>query len=173
MSDTSSTAPSTASIQTQPPNYLTPTGYAKLQTEWRDLMDNERPKIVEAVHWAAKNGDRSENGDYLYGKKRLREIDKRLRFLTKRLEIAQVVDSSIHAGSDQIFFGATVTYIDSQDNERTIQIVGVDEADSLGGQVSWISPIARAFLKRRVDDEVLLQTPQGEIRVDILAVRYS
>ena len=135
-------------------------------------MDIERPKIVETVHWAAKNGDRSENGDYLYGKKRLREIDRRLRFLTKRLEVAQVVDSSIHAGSDQIFFGAKVTYVDTQGQERTIHIVGVDEADSLSGQVSWISPIARAFLKRRVDDSVRLETPHGIIEVDILAVAY-
>ena len=154
------------------PNYLTPQGYARLQAEWRELMDIERPKIVETVHWAAKNGDRSENGDYLYGKKRLREIDRRLRFLTKRLEVAQVVDSSIHAGSDQIFFGAKVTYADTQGQERTIHIVGVDEADSLSGQVSWISPIARAFLKRRVDDSVRLETPHGIIEVDILAVAY-
>jgi transcription elongation factor GreB len=158
---------------TAPPNYLTPKGYAALQAEWRELMDVERPKIVESVHWAAKNGDRSENGDYLYGKKRLREIDRRIRFLTKRLELAQVVDSSVHAGSDQVFFGARVTYADAAGTERTIHIVGVDEADSLAGQVSWISPIARAFLKRRVDDAVRLETPQGTIEVDILQVLYA
>jgi transcription elongation factor GreB len=158
---------------TAPPNYLTPKGYAALQAEWRELMDIERPKIVESVHWAAKNGDRSENGDYLYGKKRLREIDRRIRFLTKRLELAQVVDSSVHAGSDQVFFGARVTYSDATGTERTIHIVGVDEADSLAGQVSWISPIARAFLKRRVDDAVRLETPRGTIEVDILQVLYA
>lgn len=157
-------------------NYLTPRGYARLRAEWQTLMDVERPKIVETIHWAAKNGDRSENGDYIYGKRRLREIDRRIQFLTKRLEIAEVVDASIHATleqtRDQIFFGATVTYVDESDVSRTVQIVGVDEADSLAGQVSWISPIAKALTKNRVGDVVRLMTPDGWQEVEILSVQY-
>ena len=153
-------------------NYITPAGYARLRTELLELIDNERPRIVEIVHWAASNGDRSENGDYLYGKKRLREIDRRIRFLTKRLEIAEVTDPSVHHGSDQVFFGATVTYVDEQGVERTVTIMGIDEADSLQGQVSWISPISRALLKAREGDVVRLVTPQGAQEVEVLAVRY-
>jgi transcription elongation factor GreB len=153
-------------------NYITPAGYARLRAELLELIDNERPRIVEIVHWAASNGDRSENGDYLYGKKRLREIDRRIRFLTKRLEIAEVTDPSVHHGSDQVFFGATVTYVDEQGVERTVTIMGIDEADSLQGQVSWISPIARALLKAREGDAVRLVTPQGAQEVEVLAVRY-
>ena len=153
-------------------NYITPAGYARLRTELFDLIDNERPKIVETVHWAASNGDRSENGDYLYGKKRLREIDRRIRFLTKRLEIAEVVDPGLHAGSDQVFFGATVTYADDEGMDRTITIMGIDEADSHAGQVSWISPVARALLKAREGDEVTLQTPAGLRTLEILRVEY-
>jgi len=143
-----------------------------LRSELLELIDNERPRIVEIVHWAASNGDRSENGDYLYGKKRLREIDRRIRFLTKRLEIAEVADPRLHHGSDQVFFGATVTYADARGQERTITILGIDEADSLQGQVSWISPIARALLKARVGDEVRLVTPQGVQEIEVLDVRY-
>ena len=153
-------------------NYLTPKGYASLRAEWQQLMDVERPKIVETIHWAAKNGDRSENGDYIYGKRRLREIDRRIQFLTKRLEIAEVVDASIHGTSEQIFFGATVTYADESGEERAVHIVGVDEADSLAGQVSWISPIAKALTKNRVGDVVRLMTPSGWQEVEILAVQY-
>ncbi|KRB35516.1 transcription elongation factor GreB [Acidovorax sp. Root70] len=153
-------------------NYITPSGYARLRTELLDLIDNERPKIVDVVHWAASNGDRSENGDYLYGKKRLREIDRRIRFLTKRLEIAEVVDPSLHAGSEQVFFGATVTYSDDEDGERTITIMGIDEADSRMGQVSWISPVARALLKARVGDEVQLPTPGGVRHLEVVGVQY-
>jgi transcription elongation factor GreB len=153
-------------------NYITPQGYARLRNELLELIDNERPKIVEIVHWAASNGDRSENGDYLYGKKRLREIDRRIRFLTKRLEIAEVVDPSLHAGSDQIFFGATVTYMDEDGVERTITILGIDEADSRESQVSWVSPVARALLKARVGDEVQLPTPGGMRRLEVLEVQY-
>jgi transcription elongation factor GreB len=154
-------------------NYITPSGYARLRDELLQLMDEERPKVVEAVHWAAKNGDRSENGDYLYGKKRLREIDRRIRFLTKRLEIAEVTDPSVHHGSDQIFFGATVRYVDETgDDERTITILGIDEADSAQSQVSWISPIARALLKSREGDVVKLVTPGGAHEVEILSVSY-
>ncbi len=153
-------------------NYITRAGYDRLQEELKILVDDERPKVVEAVHWAAKNGDRSENGDYLYGKKRLREIDRRIRFLTKRLEIAEVVDSSKHHGSEQVFFGATVTYIDAQNAERTITILGIDEAESTQAQVSWISPIARALLKSREGDEVRLQTPSGLQLLEVIRVRY-
>lgn len=153
-------------------NYITPQGYARLRAELLTLIDEERPKVVEVVHWAASNGDRSENGDYLYGKKRLREIDRRIRFLTKRLEIAEVVDPSLHAGSDQVFFGATVAYIDDEDVERTVTIMGVDEADNSLHQISWISPVARALLKAREGDEVSLQTPAGARTLEILSVRY-
>lgn len=153
-------------------NYITPAGYQRLRDELLGLIDVERPKVVEVVHWAASNGDRSENGDYLYGKKRLREIDRRIRFLTKRLEIAEVVDPSLHAGSDQIYFGATVTYVDDQQVERTITIMGIDEADNAQGQVSWISPVARALMKAREGDEVPLQTPGGTRLLEIVSVSY-
>jgi transcription elongation factor GreB len=153
-------------------NYMTPAGYRRLRAELLELLDVERPKVVEVVSWAAKNGDRSENGDYIYGKKRLREIDRRIRFLTRRLDIAEVADPSAHHGSDQVFFGATVTYANPQGDERTITIKGVDEADSLAGEVSWISPVARALLKARVGDEVQLVTPGGPQRLEVLAVRY-
>jgi transcription elongation factor GreB len=168
MSDTPNTTP-TPAIK----NYLTPNGYARLRGEWQQLMDVERPKIVETIHWAAKNGDRSENGDYIYGKRRLREIDRRIQFLTKRLEIAEVVDASIHGVSEQIFFGAVVTYAEASGLERRVHIVGVDEADSLAGQVSWVSPIAKALMKNKVGDVVRLITPMGEQEVEILAVEYS
>jgi transcription elongation factor GreB len=153
-------------------NYITPAGYRRLREELMSLLDAERPKIVEIVSWAAKNGDRSENGDYLYGKKRLREIDRRIRFLTKRLDIAEVADPSAHHGKDQIFFGATVTYATAAGDERTVTIKGIDEADSLQGEVSWISPIARALLKAREGDEVTLVTPLGPQRIEVLSVHY-
>ncbi len=153
-------------------NYLTPAGYQRLRDELMQLLDAERPKIVEVVSWAAKNGDRSENGDYLYGKKRLREIDRRIRFLTKRLDIAEVADPSVHHGSDQVFFGATVTYALPSGDERTVTIKGIDEADSLQGEVSWIAPIARALLKAREGDEVPLVTPAGVERIEVVAVSY-
>jgi transcription elongation factor GreB len=153
-------------------NYITPEGHARLRAELIDLMDNERPKVVEAVHWAAKNGDRSENGDYIYGKKRLREIDRRIRFLTRRLDIAEVADPRLHHGNDQVFFGATVTYADEAGAERTVTILGIDEADSSQGQVSWISPVARALLKAREGDVVKLVTPTGVQDIEVLAVSY-
>ena len=153
-------------------NYMTPQGYQRLRAELLTLIDVERPKMVEVVHWAASNGDRSENGDYLYGKKRLREIDRRIRFLTKRLDIAEVADPALHHGNDQIFFGATVTYVDEAGDERTVTIKGIDEADNLRGEVSWVAPIARALLKARVGDEVVLQTPAGVKRIEVLEVRY-
>ena len=153
-------------------NYMTPQGYATLRAELFNLLDEERPKIVEIVHWAASNGDRSENGDYLYGKKRLREIDRRIRFLTKRLDIAEVADPALHHGNDQVFFGATVTYANSKGEERTITIKGIDEVDNLQGEVSWVSPIARALIKSREGDEVTLMTPGGLEKLEVLEVRY-
>jgi transcription elongation factor GreB len=153
-------------------NYITPLGYARIRAELLDLIDNERPKVVEIVHWAASNGDRSENGDYIYGKKRLREIDRRIRFLTQRLEIAEVSDPSLHLGSDQVFFGATVVYTDATGLERSVTILGIDEADSAQGQVSWVSPIARTLLKARVGDELKLMTPAGVQDIEVLAVTY-
>lgn len=153
-------------------NYITPAGFKRLKDELLGLIDVERPKVVEIVHWAASNGDRSENGDYLYGKKRLREIDRRIRFLTKRLEIAEVADPSVHHGNDQVFFGATVTYTNQHDVVRTITIKGMDEFDSLKGEVSWIAPISRALLKARVGDEVQLQTPGGMEYLEVLEVVY-
>jgi transcription elongation factor GreB len=143
-----------------------------LRAELFDLIDNERPKVVDIVHWAASNGDRSENGDYIYGKKRLREIDRRIRFLTKRLEIAEVTDPSVHDGKDQVFFGATVTYIEEAGDERVITILGIDEADSLKGEVTWISPIARALIKAREGDVVKLVTPVGVQEIEVLSVKY-
>ncbi|WP_310626955.1 transcription elongation factor GreB [Limnohabitans sp.] len=153
-------------------NYITPQGYAALRAELFALIDEERPRMVDIVHWAASNGDRSENGDYIYGKKRLREIDRRIRFLTKRLEIAEVTDPRVHHGGDQVFFGATVTYVDEADVARTVTIMGIDEADSLKAQVTWVSPIARALLKAREGDVVKLVTPVGVQEVEVLSVRY-
>lgn len=153
-------------------NYITPAGYARLRAELLSLIDDERPRVVEAVHWAARNGDRSENGDYIYGKKRLREIDRRIRFLTKRLEIAEITDPSLHHGKEQIFFGATVTYEEESGVQRTVTILGIDEADNMQSQVSWISPIARALLRASVGDVVRLSTPAGMQEIEIIAVKY-
>ena len=155
-------------------NYITPHGYARLKTELTRLLDIERPELVKVIAWAASNGDRSENGDYIYGKKRLREIDRRIHQLTTRLDIAQVVDPAARGESDQIFFGATVTYayVNGGREERTITIVGVDEVDTKRGHVSWISPIAKALLKRRNGDVATLATPTGEQEIEILKVRY-
>ncbi len=153
-------------------NYITPAGYAALRKELACLMLEERPAMVKIVSWAASNGDRSENGDYLYGKKRLREIDRRMRFLTKRLEFAEVVDPSAQPNQDQIFFGATVVYSDPEGLEHTVTIVGVDEAEPLKGKISWISPVARALLKSREGDTVTLRTPSGIHELDILEIIY-
>lgn len=153
-------------------NYITRAGYERLRSELFALMDDERPRIVEIVHWAASNGDRSENGDYLYGKKRLREIDRRIRFLTRRLEIAEVVDASSHHGGEQVFFGATVTYADPSGAETTVTILGVDEADSAQGQISWVSPVAQVLLKSRVGDEVRLVLPDGQQTLEVVSVSY-
>ncbi|NIC40785.1 transcription elongation factor GreB [Aquabacterium sp. A08] len=153
-------------------NYMTQAGHDRLRAELLHLLDEERPRVVEIVHWAASNGDRSENGDYLYGKKRLREIDRRIRFLTRRLDIAVVVDPSLHHGADQVFFGATVTYAREDGAENTVTILGIDEADSAQGQVSWVAPVAQALLKARVGDEVRLRTPAGWDTLEVLDVRY-
>lgn len=154
-------------------NYITPLGHQKIREELLHLLDVERPDIVKIVHWAASNGDRSENGDYIYGKKRLREIDRRIRFLNKRLEFAEVVDPAIREETDQVFFGATITYCNTKDQvEKIIKIVGVDEIDIEKGLVSWISPIAKAMLKKRIGDEVILPTPDGAQVLEILDVQY-
>ena len=162
----------TAGLPAGVKNYITPAGFARMQDEVNALLRVERPKIVEIVSWAAGNGDRSENGDYLYGKKRLREIDRRVRFLTKRLRIAEMVDPSRQTNRDQVFFGARVRYAQADGVERTVTILGVDEADSLLQQVSWIAPIARTLLKSRVGDVLKLVSPQGVQEIEILDVSY-
>jgi transcription elongation factor GreB len=153
-------------------NYLTPQGYAALREELAHLMNEERPAMVQIVSWAASNGDRSENGDYLYGKKRLREIDRRMRFLTKRLELAEIVDPAAQTNRDQVFFGATVQYVNQDGEEHLVTIVGVDEAEPLQGKISWVSPVARALTKSRVGDVVTLRTPGGIEELDILEINY-
>ena len=153
-------------------NYITPQGYQRIREELLQLIDIERPEVVKVVHWAASNGDRSENGDYIYGKRRLREIDRRIRFLTKRMDLAEVVDPSVHHGSDQVFFGATVSYVNSAGEEHTVTIVGIDELDPLHGKISWVSPVARALTKAREGDAVTLRTPAGDDELEILSVSY-
>jgi len=154
-------------------NYMTPGGFARLKGELDRLVDKERPEVVATVAWAASNGDRSENGDYIYGKKRLREIDRRIRFLTKQLDHAEVVDPRRQTRRDQVFFGATVTYAGARGGEATVTIVGVDEADLGRGEVSWISPIARALMKAREGDVVELRAPAGAELIEVLAIRYG
>ncbi|WP_303783251.1 transcription elongation factor GreB [Azovibrio restrictus] len=154
-------------------NYITPAGYARLVAEQEELIKRERPRIVEVVAWAASNGDRSENGDYLYGKKRLREIDRRIRFLSKRIDNAQVVDPTLQGDNDQIFFGATVTLCWDGSETQTYSIVGIDEADAARGRISWISPLARALIKSREGDSLRFQTPAGVREIDILEVVYQ
>jgi transcription elongation factor GreB len=153
-------------------NYLTPEGHHRMKTELLQLIDTDRPEVVRIVSWAASNGDRSENGDYLYGKKRLREIDRRIRFLTKRLDIAEIVHPSIHHGSDQIFFGATVEFENQRGEVTVVRIVGVDEFDPLNGLISWISPVARTLIKSRIGDTVTLITPLGVDELTVLDVNY-
>jgi transcription elongation factor GreB len=153
-------------------NYMTPAGHERMRDELRRLLREERPKVVEIVSWAAGNGDRSENGDYLYGKKRLREIDRRARFLTKRLESAEVVDPTRQTRRDRVFFGATVTYANGRDEEVTVTLVGIDEANLEAGRISWISPVARALLKAQVGDLVTVRTPAGPEELEVLAIGY-
>ena len=154
------------------PNYITPAGWRSLKDELYQLVNKERPEIVQIVNWAASNGDRSENGDYLYGKRRMRELDRRIRFLTKRLEAAQVVDPETRETTDQIFFGATVTLLRGNGSEQTVKIVGIDEIDTAQNKISWISPLARCLIKAREGDEVSLNTPEGREDIEILEVAY-
>jgi transcription elongation factor GreB len=153
-------------------NYITPAGYQRIKDELLQLIDVDRPEVVRIVHWAASNGDRSENGDYIYGKRRLRQIDGRIRFLTKRMDSAAVVDPSVHHGNDQVFFGATVGYRNAAGEAHTVTIVGIDELDPLKGKISWVSPVARAMTKAREGDLVTLQTPLGPEELEILSVAY-
>ncbi len=154
-------------------NYITPAGHARLKSELEHLVKRERPHVVEIVAWAASNGDRSENGDYIYGKRRLREIDRRIRFLSKRLDIAEIVDPLRQGDNDQIFFGATVTIADAEGAENVYTIVGIDEADASRGRISWISPLARALIKAREGDSIRFQSPVGIREIDIVEVRYE
>lgn len=154
-------------------NYMTPTGFAAMQQELRSLLYGERPKVVETVAWAAGNGDRSENGDYIYGKKRLREIDRRVRYLSKRLESAEVVDPARQQHLQQVFFGATVTYARADDSEHTVTLVGIDEIDVERGKISWIAPMAKALLKARVGDRIELKTPGGTETIEIVEISYG
>lgn len=155
------------------PNYLTPKGWQVLKDELYQLVHKERPEIVQIVNWAASNGDRSENGDYLYGKRRMREIDRRIRFLTKRLENAQVIDPETREATDQIFFGATVTLLRGNGKEQTVRIVGIDETDTQSHKISWISPLARSLIKAREGDSILFRSPEGEEEIEILEVCYQ
>lgn len=155
-----------------PKNYLTPQGWQALKDELYALVNKERPEIVQIVNWAASNGDRSENGDYLYGKRRMREIDRRIRFLTKRLENAVVVDPESREPTDQIFFGATVDLLRGDGSEQTVHIVGVDEIDTQSNKISWVSPLARALIKAHEGDEVVFRGPEGVETIEILSVRY-
>lgn len=154
-------------------NYITPAGHQRLREELLHLLGVERPEVVRVVSWAASNGDRSENGDYLYGKKRLREIDRRIRFLTKRLELAEVVDPALRQGESQAFFGATVRFVRNGEREETVTIVGVDEVDPATGRISWISPVGRALLKANEGDVVALRLPDGIDELEVIEVRYG
>jgi len=156
-------------------NYMTPGGFARMRRELDMLVSRERPELVATVAWAAGNGDRSENGDYIYGKKRLREIDRRIRFLVRRLDKAEVVDPTMPRDDDassRVYFGATVTVADARGDERTVSIVGIDEIDTARGYISWISPMARALLKAREGDTVTVRTPGGVEELDVVDVRY-
>lgn len=164
--------PDTGTGQTAP-NYITPEGFQTLRSELKELLTAERPKVVDTVHWAAKNGDRSENGDYIYGRKRLREIDRRVRFLTRRLEAAQVVNPSVHNGSDRIFFGATVLYAEADGSEHTVRIVGVDESSLHPNGISWVAPLARQLLQKHAGDVIQVRSPQGVREVEVLEVCYA
>ena len=155
-----------------PKNYITPPGWQALKDELYQLVHKERPEIVQVVNWAASNGDRSENGDYLYGKRRMREIDRRIRFLTKRLEAAVVVDPETREPTDQVFFSATVALLRGDGSEQTVKIVGVDEIDTAANKISWVSPLARCLIKAREGDEVVLHGPEGRETIEILSVQY-
>ena len=155
-----------------PKNYITPTGWQALTAQLYQLVHKERPATVQVANWAASNGDRSENGDYLYGKRRMREIDRRIRFLTKRLEAAVVVDPETREPTDQVFFSATVALLRGDGSEQTVKIVGVDEIDTAANKISWVSPLARCLIKAREGDEVVLNGPEGRETIEILSVQY-
>ena len=154
-------------------NYITPAGFKRLKEEALNLLDKERPELVKVIHWAASNGDRSENADYIYGKRRLREIDRRIRFLTKRLDAALVVDPAAREETDQVFFGATVTLMHQDGSEKIYSIVGIDEADVGRGRISWISPLAKALIKAREGDAVTVRTPGGDESLEIVGIEYK
>ncbi|MBI5785818.1 MAG: transcription elongation factor GreB [Rhodocyclales bacterium] len=166
-------APESAQLPAGTRNYMTVTGHRRLRDELVQLVKVERPNLVQVVAWAASNGDRSENGDYIYGKKRLREIDRRIRYLTKRIESAVVVDPGLQENVDQVFFGATVTILDGDGVEASYQIVGVDEADAAQGRISWLSPLARALMKAREGDQVRFQSPAGWRILEVVGIRYG
>ena len=153
-------------------NYITPAGWQRLQDELKRLLRVERPKVVETVSWAAGNGDRSENGDYIYGKRRLREIDRRIRYLTKRLEIAEIVDPARQKARDRVYFGARVTFANARDEERTVRIVGIDETGDEPDGIAWVAPVARALMRAQVGDTVEVRTPGGIDRLEVLAIAY-
>ena len=163
---------STPNTGAAPVNYITPSGHQALQDELYQLVHKARPEVVQVVNWAAGNGDRSENGDYIYGKRRLREIDRRIRFLTKRLEAAQVVDPQAREATDQVFFSATVDLLRGNGQAQTVCIVGTDEIDTARNKISWVSPLARCLIKAREGDEVVLHGPEGVEYIEIVAVRY-
>ena len=165
--------PGQAALPAGSKNYMTRTGHRQMREEFEHLVKVERPELVKLVSWAAGNGDRSENGDYIYGKKRLREMDRRIRFLTKRLENAEVVDPAAQANLDQVFFGATVTVCDADGEEACYQIVGMDEADASAGLISWISPLARALMKAREGDLVRFQSPAGWRELEVIKISYA
>jgi transcription elongation factor GreB len=160
-------------IPAGPKNYITPAGFKRLKDEALHLLDKERPELVKVIHWAASNGDRSENADYIYGKRRLREIDRRIRFLTKRMDVAVVVDPAAREDTDQVFFGATVTLVGRGGAEKTYSIVGIDETDLSRGRISWISPLAKALIKARDGDTVTVKTPGGDESLEIVGVEYK
>jgi transcription elongation factor GreB len=166
-------APALPALPAGVKNYITPAGYKRLKDEALNLLDKERPELVKVVQWAASNGDRSENADYIYGKRRLREIDRRIRFLTKRLDAALVVEPANREETDQVFFGATVTVMYEGGEEKTYAIVGIDEADVSRGRVSWISPLAKALIKAHEGDRITVKTPAGDETLDIVSVEYK
>ena len=154
-------------------NYITPAGFKRLKDEALHLLDKERPELVKVIHWAASNGDRSENADYIYGKRRLREIDRRIRFLTKRMDVAAVVNPAEREETDQVFFGATVAVVGRDGTKKTYSIVGIDETDLPRGRISWISPLAKALIKARDGDTVIVKTPGGDEALEIVGVEYK
>ena len=156
----------------RPPRFITPHGFARIRAEYEQLFSSERPKLVETIAWAAANGDRSENGDYIYGRKRLREIDRRLSYLSKVMKSAKVVDPSRQEQRDTVRFGATVELADENDDRRIITLVGEDEADASAGQVSWAAPIARALVGAKVGDERIVRLPAGEKSYEVMEIRY-